>query len=128
MKKRKEQNLAIIGEGLATQYLENSGYDIVTRNYYSTYGEIDIVAKHKQDIVIVEVKTRSNRSLELAENSISSLKKKRLTLSTMQYMSEHPEFSEFSYRFDVMLIFYYARDNSYKIKHYVNAFEPKIII
>ena len=49
-----------IGEDLATKYLENLGYTIVERNFVAKQGEIDIIAKDKQELVFVEVKTRTN--------------------------------------------------------------------
>ena len=47
------------GETLVTEYLERKGYKILSRNYRSKWGEIDIVAKINQIVVFVEVKTKS---------------------------------------------------------------------
>jgi len=47
------------GENLACEFLINKGYVIVDRNYkFSRYGEIDIIAKDKDELCFVEVKTR----------------------------------------------------------------------
>ena len=47
------------GEDLACRYLEKNGYEILERNkHYSRFCEIDIIAKHKNTVVFVEVKTR----------------------------------------------------------------------
>lgn len=41
------------------EYLENKGYKIIERNFRKGYGEIDIIATHKNILVFVEVKTRT---------------------------------------------------------------------
>jgi|SRR3989344_8026107 len=46
------------GETLASEFLKKLGYKILERNFRIRGGEIDIVAKDKETIVFVEVKTR----------------------------------------------------------------------
>ena len=53
-------DLGKIGEQLAVEYLEAKGYEIVTRNYVFQKAEIDIIAKHDNQIICVEVKTRNS--------------------------------------------------------------------
>ena len=48
------------GEDIATEYLEKQGYIILERNFYCKQGEIDIIAKDKNEVVFVEVKSRSD--------------------------------------------------------------------
>ena len=43
------------GEDIATQYLIQKGYKIVERNFYCRQGEIDIIAKDKNELVFIEV-------------------------------------------------------------------------
>jgi putative endonuclease len=47
------------GETLASEYLQIKGYEILQKNYRSKWGEIDIVAKDKNIVVFVEVKTKT---------------------------------------------------------------------
>lgn len=47
------------GEEQAENFLFRQGFDIIEKNYNSTVGEIDIVAKKDNDFYFVEVKTRS---------------------------------------------------------------------
>lgn len=49
-----------IGEEIAVAYLKQNGYQIIERNFECRQGEIDIIAKDKNDLVFVEVKTRSS--------------------------------------------------------------------
>lgn len=49
------------GENLASNFLEKNGYVIIDRNYkFSKYGEVDIIAKDKDDLCFIEVKTRTS--------------------------------------------------------------------
>src|SRR5690625_4236706 len=48
------------GEELAAATLEAEGYRVLARNWYSRYGELDLVVARGDWVVAVEVKTRSN--------------------------------------------------------------------
>lgn len=70
---RGRKNLGDWGEGIAAKWLKTKGFTILEQNYFSPYGEIDIVAKLGDDIYFIEVKTR--RARELA-NDLSITKQK----------------------------------------------------
>jgi len=53
------QDLGRYGEDRAASYLQERGYEIIDRNWHSQTGEIDLVAKDKDRLVFIEVKTRS---------------------------------------------------------------------
>jgi len=124
MNKISKSTLAEVGESLAANYLVGIGYNIVARNYHSAYGEIDIVAKHNNELAIVEVKTRSSHSIKSAENSITTAKQKKITHTTLHFLASNPQYSKLSCRFDVVLVFHYKADDTYKVIHYPNAFYP----
>jgi putative endonuclease len=50
--------LGRLGERLAREHLERLGYSIVARNYRTRHGELDIVARDRDALVFIEVKTR----------------------------------------------------------------------
>lgn len=54
-----KQFIGRYGEDLAAQYLEDRGYLILERNWRCSLGEIDLIARDKNRIVFVEVKTRN---------------------------------------------------------------------
>jgi putative endonuclease len=49
------------GEKLACEFLGRNGYDIVETNYRCPEGEIDIVARHRETLVFIEVRTKTSR-------------------------------------------------------------------
>ena len=60
MNKRKFGN---IGEKIAQKYLIKKGYEIITTNFYTRSGEIDIITKNENEIIFIEVKTRDRKSV-----------------------------------------------------------------
>jgi putative endonuclease len=94
------------------------------RNVHSAYGEIDIIAMDLEEVVFVEVKTRTRHSLKSAENSVTHAKQHRLSLTALQYLSDNSKYSNKSCRFDVIIVLHYPQDDSYAIKHHKNAFLP----
>ena len=54
------------GEDAAAAYLERNGYAIRHRNWRKNHLELDIVATKDNEVVIVEVKTRSNTRVHRA--------------------------------------------------------------
>ena len=77
------------GESRAAKYLLKKGYDIVERNYRSPHGEIDIIAKNRDRIVFIEVKTRSGTAYGEPEEAITNQKKIHILNSAEYYLKEH---------------------------------------
>lgn len=76
------------GEAAAAAYLRRRGYNIERTNYRVREGEIDIIARHRDALVFVEVKTRRNSSFGAAEESISAAKRQRLIAAAQSYLAE----------------------------------------
>ena len=66
------------GERRVAEYLRQNGYIILRRNWHdSRFGEIDIIAESRENIVFVEVKTRSENALVTGAESIDVKKAQR---------------------------------------------------
>ncbi|MCX7725191.1 MAG: YraN family protein [Thermodesulfovibrio sp.] len=102
------------GEKLAIDYLLSKGYKILERNFRTVFGEIDIIAKHKDFIVIIEVKTRISKRFGKPELSVNYKKQQKLKKLALYYLSKKKE--EHPVRFDVIAI------NGKEIEHIENAF------
>ncbi|MES2059485.1 MAG: YraN family protein [Patescibacteria group bacterium] len=57
-----------LGEDIAEMYLKGKGFEILHKNYWKPYGEIDIVAKKANRLHFVEVKAVSRENYNAAEN------------------------------------------------------------
>ena len=103
-----------IGEEIAVKYLENLGYTIIERNFLSTQGEIDIVAKDKKELVFIEVKTRTNMQFGRPAEAVNQPKQKHLIGSAKYYLYSKQLENEFV-RIDVIEV--YLTKNSARINH-----------
>jgi len=99
----KRKTLGNRGEKIAVNFLRRRGYQIIERNYRSFLGEIDIVAKEGENIVFVEVKTRSSTDFGLPEEALSYDKRCRLTRLALNYLTHH-KIKNVNSRFDVVSI------------------------
>ncbi len=73
------------GEEVARTYLEEQGYEILETNYRCPLGEIDIVARDRGTVVLVEVRTRTGFSFGTPEESITVEKARRLKRLALYY-------------------------------------------
>jgi putative endonuclease len=100
MKRKETGNL---GEKLAREFLEQRGYAIIETNYRSASGEIDIIAKQKDYLVFIEVRTKRGPGFGSPEESVTPLKKKHLVASAAHYYQTHENLPP-SYRIDFVAI------------------------
>ncbi|MDO9516236.1 MAG: YraN family protein [Syntrophales bacterium] len=91
------------GEDLAAACLKKEGYRIVERNYRCLYGEVDIIAMDKKDVVFVEVKGRESDSFGSPEEAVGPAKQKKISKVALHYLQEKG-LGEHNARFDVVAI------------------------
>lgn len=121
--KTHQQRLGHWGETQAAQYLMGAGYEILTRNYRTPYGEIDLVSRQEtlegRVLVFVEVKTRSGQSFGYPEESITDRKLEHLLAAAQYYLQQHPNW-EGGWRIDVIAI-QHCKQCAPQIRHFENA-------
>jgi putative endonuclease len=91
------------GEQLAVRHLKRLGYQIVCRNYRCPLGEIDIIARQRNVLVFVEVKSRTTATFGSPKLAITPAKQHKLSQVAWYYLLEH-NLTETSARFDVVTI------------------------
>lgn len=100
----KNQEIGKEGEDFAAKYLQDNGYEIIDRNYMCKQGEIDIIAKDKQEYVFVEVKTRQNLRYGQPSEAVNPRKQKHIWNATKYYVYSH-KLENAYIRFDVIEIY-----------------------
>ena len=85
----KRRDTGIQGEKLARDYLKKRGYHIIETNYRCPEGEIDIIARHKDSIVFIEVRTKKSLEFGSPEESITPAKMARLRAIASHYQQTH---------------------------------------
>lgn len=78
--------LGRIGENIIADYITKLGYKVVERNFECNQGEIDIIAKDKEELVFIEVKTRTDISYGEASEAVTDNKKRHLINSIKYYI------------------------------------------
>jgi len=81
---RRRKNLGDWGEQKACEFLQRHGFTVVERNYYTTVGEIDVIARKGDDYYFVEVKTRKKGHFS-NDTSITYQKQQKLAKSVKKY-------------------------------------------
>jgi len=122
MRTTQKRKFGNIGEKLAAEYLRNKGYQIIETNYQNRngikIGEIDIIAKEKDELVFVEVKTREMKKYQntLPEENITYRKIKKMNKTANIYLSKEA-LDKVKFRFDAISVWLDLDNKKAKIKH-----------
>ena len=112
--------LGAYGEIIAVRYLISHGYYIVTTNFDSRIGEIDIVAEDKKYLCFVEVKTRSENSISAPADAVDKAKRERIIATSKSFLKNYK--LDRQPRFDIVEV-YFKGDEPDRVNHIENAFD-----
>ena len=101
---QERRELGIKGEEYATWLLKRAGYKIIERNFRSQFGEIDIIARDRDALVFIEVKTRSSSAYGKPEEAVNRTKQGKIVKSSLDYIAQRYRGPEPQSRFDVISI------------------------
>jgi len=89
-------------ECAACDYLLAQGLTLVEKNYRCRRGEIDLVMRHRDTLVFVEVRYRKNHDFGGASESITRKKQEKIQTTALHYLQKlKPDINA---RFDVIAI------------------------
>ena len=117
---QQRQQIGKAGEKTVVHYLKKNGFKILERNFTCPVGEIDVIAKDKNNIVFVEVKTRRSLSYGSARLAITYRKKKKISMAALYYLKINHQMDQRA-RFDVVTVL--STGEKQTIDHIQNAFE-----
>lgn len=113
--------LGRIGEKVAQSYLSHRGFLILDTNWRCPYGEADIVAAEDDDLVFVEVKTRSAIAEGFPEEAVTPAKRARYERIASSYLLREGPEGSFRVRFDVIAILVLSQRCAF-LRHHRDAF------
>lgn len=113
----KKAELGAEGELLAAEYLQSIGYEIQHQNYRYKLAEIDIIAKHDQLLIFVEVKTRTKTNFGFPEEAVDDKKAAKVGEGAEHYTFENNWDGDI--RFDIISI---VVGETTEIEHFKDAF------
>ena len=110
--------LGQLGEQLAADYLLGKGYKIIVCNYVFQKAEIDIIAKHDNTMICVEVKTRNSNFFGDPQDFVTPSKIKLLVKAMDAFITEND--IDLETRFDIIAVL--KNKTTEQITHLENAF------
>ena len=110
-----------IGETEAINYLHSKGYHVVEQNFYTHWGEIDIIAKKDKKLSFIEVKTRTGQNKGKPFDSVTSSKIKHLFRPIRLYLLQN-NYKDYKLSLDVISIVLKEDLSVDKINHYENIY------
>ena len=116
------QEVGRLGEKAAQKFLKKRGYRIRETGFRCPHGEIDIIARQKDYLVFVEVRTKTSLEFGTPEESITQAKKKKLIASALTYTNTHQKLPSL-WRIDVVAIELDDKGKTKRIELIENAIE-----
>ncbi len=118
------QSLGDFGERTAAAHLEAKGFRIIDRKFRVRDAEIDLVARDRDALVFVEVRTRRGAYPGMAALSITRKKAAKLLVAVQWYIERHPDAADLPLRIDVVAIELGADGLLRNIIHIEDAVRP----
>ena len=106
-----------IGEKAAEEFLINKGLTLVSRNFSSRFGEIDLIMREKNILVFVEVKTKKGLGWGSPEEMFTRGKYERVKRMASVYLKG----KEVSCRIDMVAVVLGEENQPVSVKHYENV-------
>lgn len=115
------RQLGIYGELVSARYLRRHGYKILSTNFHSRFGEIDIVAQQGDTLVFVEVKSRDATCIARPMEAVTLAKQEKIKKTSLLYLTTFS--NEMNVRYDVIEVIAVTKGiKKVKLHHIKNAF------
>lgn len=108
-----------LAEQLAADWLIGKGYELVAQNYRHGHAEIDLIMKHREILIFVEVKFRSGTGFGYAEEFVDATKRKLLIKAADHFIYEEDWKKDI--RFDIVGV-YKDRSGNFNFRQFEDAF------
>src|SRR5512147_98552 len=91
-------------EDIAAAFLTAQGLTVLLRNYRRRGGELDLIAREGDVLVIAEVRTRSTDAFGGAAGSVDGWKQHKIIRAATQLLQQRIDFAQMRVRFDVIVV------------------------
>jgi len=106
-------------ESLACDYLRQAGLVLVTRNYRSPYGEIDLVMRDGETLIFVEVRYRQSSRFGTPAETVNAAKQAKIRATAEHYLQLQRKWAQSPCRFDILAV---EGSDSRQVRWLQNAF------
>ncbi|MCO4293018.1 YraN family protein [Solitalea sp. MAHUQ-68] len=111
------------GEQIALEHLKNNGFEIIANNWRYQHAEIDLIAQKKNELIFIEVKTRTGNFFGHPEEFVTNQKEKLFAMAADEFIYRKGHNGEC--RFDIISITFNKEGDSYQVHHIEDAFFPR---
>lgn len=108
------------GQDIAAEFFLKKDYKILEKNFYSRFGEIDLIAEKDGQVIFAEVKTRLGHNFGIPEDALDNNKAKKIKETALEYLIKNNINSD-NYRFDLIAVEIDKENKSAQIRHYKNV-------
>jgi len=91
-----------IAEQAAKHFLVNRGLSWLASNYRCRYGELDLIMRDEEHLVVVEIRYRKHVALMEPVESITRAKRDRIARATLHFLQHSRDYRDHPVRFDVL--------------------------
>ncbi len=91
-------------EQLAAAYLVRQGLTLVASNHRARVGELDLVMRESQTLVIIEVRSRTSTRVATPAETVDRHKQRRIILATQHFILQNRCYRDWPLRFDVVAV------------------------
>lgn len=109
-----------LGERLAENFLIKKGFRIITRNFKTRNGEIDLIALYRNTLIFVEVKTRWGTPFGRPEEAVTPWKLKHLIRAAEYFKLLHAKLPQ-AMRIDVVAVVLNEQNRLIRLEHFPNV-------
>ncbi len=113
----------LLGELFAARHMRALGYEIVSVNFRSRFGEIDLIAQDDTYICFVEVKTRAPAAIAQPMEAVGREKQRRIDATAALYLEKYP--TVLQPRYDVLEVFLEPNGRQARLHLIENAYESE---
>lgn len=106
------------GEDQAVALLQEKGYEILARNWHSSHKELDIVARNRDWLVVVEVKTRGSEDYEQPWQAVTAQKIRHIAQAAHHFVRQWG--IDLPVRFDIISVV--RQGNGFQLEHIEDAY------
>ena len=111
-----------MGEAYTAEWLRKKRYTILAMNYRCKFGELDVIAANRKELLFVEVKLRRSGGLTRAMDAVTASKQEKLRATASLWLGQNPQYATLSQSFAIAEVYVSEADAVERFNLLKNAF------
>ena len=94
-----------MGEAFTAEWLRKKRYTVLAMNYRCRFGELDVIAANRKELLFVEVKLRRSGGLTRAMDAVTASKQEKLRATASLWLGQNPQYAALSQSFAIAEVY-----------------------